>query len=69
MDQLAQAQKTIQAALLKGERITVAQGNRIARTTETRKIISRLRRKGMDIRDEWMENEGRRFKQYWNNVN
>lgn len=42
----------ILAAMLQGERYTVQKAFRIFHTTELHKIVSRLRRKGYDIRAE-----------------
>lgn len=39
-------------ALLAGERLTVQKAFRLFHTTELRKIVSRLRRRGYDIRSE-----------------
>ena len=63
--QLLKPKSIIKAALLGGKIITTSLGNRIARTVDFRKIISRLRAEGMNIQDEWLTNNGRRFKKYW----
>lgn len=44
------AQQNILAALLAGERLTVQKAFRMFHTTELRKVVSRLRRRGYDIR-------------------
>jgi hypothetical protein len=64
-EQLVAPQRIIKMLLESGARITVAQGNRIAQTTETRKIISRLREHGVEVKDFWMVRDGRRFKYYY----
>lgn len=61
----------IKAALLAGIRLTTAQGNRLASTVDFRKIISRLREEGLEIKDFWnirKDREGRtvaRYKTYY----
>lgn len=45
-------QHEILFALLAGERLTVQKAFRLFHTTELRKIVSRLRRRGYDIRSE-----------------
>lgn len=42
-------QKKILAGLLSGERLTVRKAERLYHTTELRRIVSRLRRKGYPI--------------------
>lgn len=56
-------QKRILAALQNGEHLTVLKMLRIAHTTEGRKAISRLRRKGFDIRS--YKNEGENYNHYY----
>ena len=51
--------------LLAGIRLTTAQANREARTVDARKIISRLRRNGMEIKSFWNSKGGRRWKTYY----
>lgn len=46
------AQREILAALQRGERLTVQRTFSLFHTTELRKVVSRLRRKGYDIRAE-----------------
>lgn len=65
MNQLNEAQRKIKAMLEAGIRLTTAQANREARTVDARKIISRLRRSGMEIRSFWNEKDGRRWKTYY----
>jgi hypothetical protein len=64
-EQLIGPQRIIRMMLENGSRITVAQGNRVAQTTETRKIVSRLREQGIEVKDFWMVKDGRRFKYYY----
>lgn len=56
-------------ALMAGEKLTVQKAFRLFHTTELRKIVSRLRRKGYDIKDRILsaETDGRisRFKEYF----
>lgn len=56
-------------ALMAGEKLTVQKTFRLFHTTELRKIVSRLRRKGYDIKDRILcaETDGRtsRFKEYY----
>jgi len=64
-EQLRRPQQVIRKLLENGSRITVVQGNRIAETTETRRIISRLRADGLLVKDYWEVKNGRRFKHYY----
>lgn len=48
-----------------GCRLTVQDAFRRFGTTEARKIISRLRKAGMNIVDEWIESNGVKFKRYF----
>lgn len=56
-------------ALLAGEKLTVQKAFRLFHTTELRKIVSRLRRRGYDIKDRMLsaETDGRtsHFKEYY----
>ncbi|MBR3912574.1 MAG: hypothetical protein IKJ48_07935 [Alistipes sp.] len=63
-------QHDILAAFQRGERLTVQKAFRLFHTTELRKIVSRLRRRGYDIRSNVMSDEtadGRkvRFNEYF----
>lgn len=62
---LHEAQARIRRALESGIRMTTAQGNRIGQTVDFRKIISRLRSEGFDVRSYWNERDGRRWKTYY----
>lgn len=63
--QLQLPMRRILQAFERGEKLTTAQGNRLGRTVDFRKIVSRLREAGYPIKDYWMEMEGRRFKVYF----
>lgn len=71
MDYLAKPKDRIKRALLNGQVLTTAQANRMANTVDARKIISRLRKDGLSIRDEWQfrkDEDGKtvlRFKKYF----
>lgn len=62
---LQAAQARIRKALESGIRMTTAQGNRIGRTVDFRKIISRLRSEGFAVKSYWNERDGRRWKTYY----
>ena len=58
--------KTIAQLLTEGRRLTVVSALMLANTTELRREVSRLRRKGWKIEDVWREdNKGHRFKEYY----
>lgn len=58
--------KVILENLLAGAVLTVKDGMRIARTTELRKHISELKKRGHEIHSEWIQTEtGKRIKQYF----
>lgn len=59
-------QNRIKHHLLEGGRITVLSGLRMFQTTETRRIISRLKKQGVLISDTWRKNidTGKRFKEW-----
>lgn len=65
------SKQRIKAALLAGIRLTTAQGNRLARTVDFRKIVSCLRNEGLEIKDFWnirKDQKGRtvaRYKTYY----
>ena len=71
MNTINAPKQRIKAALLAGIRLTTAQGNRLASTVDFRKIISRLREEGLEIKDFWnirKDREGRtvaRYKTYY----
>lgn len=73
MNTIDAPKQRIKAALLAGIRLTTAQGNRLASTVDFRKIISRLREEGLEIKDFWnirKDREGRtvaRYKTYYIN--
>lgn len=50
-----------------GYSLTVVEALRYFNTIELRKFVSNLRRKGLDIKDEWVENSTSRkkFKRYF----
>lgn len=50
---MEQPQRQILAYLQKGGRLTVNTALSLFRTTELRKVVSRLKRKGHDIRTRW----------------
>lgn len=59
------AKACIKAAFTAGMRMTTAQGNRIGCTVDFRKIISRLKREGFEVKSFWNEKNGRRWKTYY----
>jgi len=58
-------QEGIKKCFEMGGRLTVQAAFHRFRTTELRRIISRLRKAGMNISDEWKEADGVRFKEYY----
>lgn len=71
---MEQPQRNVLAYLLKGGELTVQTALRKFHTTELRKIVCRLKRKGHDIRTRWVQDataEGRqiRYKAYFLNFN
>lgn len=63
-------QKEILSYLLAGGRLTVQKAWRMFHTTELRRIVSRLKRKGHPIVDEWKYSEAQggekvKFKEYY----
>lgn len=62
-------QNAILAHLLGGGRLTVNKALSMFRTTELRKVVSRLKRAGHDIRSVWRDDvaDGRkvRYKEYY----
>ena len=71
MNTIDAPKQRIKAALLAGIRLTTVQDNRLASTVHFRKIISRLREEGLEIKDFWnirKDREGRtvaRYKTYY----
>lgn len=55
----------VKAAFERGERLTTHTGNKIGETVDFRKIVSVLRREGMEIKDHWTKNDKARFKVYY----
>lgn len=53
MDFLSEPQRRIKSAFLSGITMTTAQGNRIGQTVDFRKIVTRLKREGIDIKSYW----------------
>lgn len=64
---LTRAKAHIKQAFLGGAVMTSKDGNRVGRTVDFRKCVSRLRREGLNIRDRWETNprDGRKFKVYF----
>jgi hypothetical protein len=58
-------QQLILNHLLAGHSLTVQKALFIYRTTELRQYITRIRRSGVTVSDEWMTVDGRRFKRYF----
>ena len=65
INQLEEATAKIEEALRCGMRLTSAEGNHLAHTVDFRKIVSRLRKRGLQIEDVWTEHNGHRFKIYY----
>ena len=59
-----QKQKNIEDWLKSGKSLTVLECINRFRTTELRKVICRLKKKGMAIVGTWQEEKGNRFKRY-----
>lgn len=59
------AQEGIKKCFEMGGKLTVQQAFSRFHTTELRKIVSRLKRAGYNIADEWKERNGVRFKEYF----
>ena len=57
-DSLNTAKARIRAAFESGIRMTTAQGNRIGKTVDFRKIVSLLKSEGFDIQSYWNERTG-----------
>lgn len=61
-------EKQIANYLKQGQSLTVVKALELFRTIELRKIVSTLRRQGMQIEDEWITSEaGKRYKRYFLN--
>jgi transcriptional regulator of met regulon len=63
--QLARAQAVIKAEFISGAVLTTSTGNKLGKTVDFRKIVSRLRADGLPIVDEWRQNGKFRFKVYF----
>lgn len=59
------AKTRIRAAFEAGKKLTTAQGNKIGRTVDFRKIVSLLKDEGFEIQSFWNEKKGRRWKTYY----
>lgn len=59
------AKYRIMLALKAGIRMTTAQGNRIGKTVDFRKIVSILIDEGFDVKSFWNVKDGRRWKTYY----
>jgi hypothetical protein len=57
-------QQMIEDHLLLGNSITVLEGLRLFRTTETRRIISRLKKNGFVFLENWVKRNGKRHKRW-----
>lgn len=61
-------EKQIAFLLKNGERLTVASVSQKVKTSELRHFIAQLKKRGMDIKSNWMTApNGKRFKQYFLN--
>jgi len=59
-------EKQISQHFKEGNSLTVVETLQLFQTIELRKIVSTLRRQGMEIKDEWMESsKGKRYKRYF----
>lgn len=64
--QLQQATQKIRMVLLNGKHMTSAEMNSLGKTVDSRKIVSRLKKKGMPIGGYWCRaKEGHRYKRYY----
>ncbi len=63
-ENLNTAKARIRAAFERGEVLTTYTGNRTGHTVDFRKIVSMLRREGLNIVSEWNEGNGKRWKSY-----
>jgi len=55
----------VRQAFKNGLRLTVVSAISICNTSELRVYVTQLIREGLDIKSEWRENNGKRFKLYW----
>lgn len=62
---LITAKALIKSAFTAGIRMTTAQGNRIGKTVDFRKIVSLLKQDGFEIKSYWNSRNGRRWKTYY----
>ncbi len=51
--------------LMRGGKLTVNDCQRIFHTTELRRYISLIRKRGYNIVDKWVVRNGYRIKEYW----
>lgn len=58
-------QEGIKKCFQMGGRLSVQDAFYRFKTTELRRIISRLRKSGMNIADEWKQADGVRYKEYF----
>ena len=54
----------VKSALESGLRLTVVSAITICNTSELRTYVTQLIRSGMNIKSEWKENKGKRYKIY-----
>lgn len=65
LKQLKQSTGRLRMAFLAGETLTTYSGNRLAGTVDFRKLVSNLRKEGLNIVGTWRQGaDGRRFKTY-----
>lgn len=55
----------IRVLLMSGAKLTSITVLRLIGTTEIRHYLSKLRREGLAIKDQWLERDGKRFKTWW----
>ena len=55
----------VKSALESGMKLTVVSAIKLCHTSELRVYVTQLIRQGMNIKSEWKENKGKRFKVYW----
>ena len=61
----SEIKQAIRNAFKRGEKLTTLTGNILGHTVDFRKIVSDLRREGMNIVDYWTKENGKRFKVYF----
>lgn len=57
----------VKAAFNSGLKLTVLSALALCNTTELRVYVTQLIREGLDIKSQWQEKNGKRFKLYWLN--